>query len=248
MPRSVGTPHWTAWWRSHRAPSRWSAGSVCRRRSGRGGKRGAGATSTARSAPLAPRHPDHEAGGPHDRDRLPGEARPPPPLILLPAHLTWGLFMARRDGVPPMGLAGPRFPRGRGRPLAPGVRPLRGRTTRGALAPQPADRALARTGDAPAPHGHQLLPPPPLGALPPPTRPPRPARPRLPQLLDPRRRARRLPLLTHPASGPPPDAIPLLPRGHAPQQGRVGPVVGLGHRTAPSPGAWGSGSPQVRAP
>jgi hypothetical protein len=52
---------------------------------------------------------------------------------------------------------------------------------------------LALTGDAPATHGHNLLPPPPCGALPPPNRPPLPAGQGLQQLIGPLRRARRLP-------------------------------------------------------
>src|SRR5918999_1916738 len=115
MNRSVVTHHWTAWWRSHRATSRWIAGSVCRRRSGRGGKRVARATAPPGAAPVAQLHPDQEAVGQHDRDRMAMEARPQPPLILVPAHLTFGLFMGLFDGIPAVGLAGPLFHRGRGR-------------------------------------------------------------------------------------------------------------------------------------
>src|SRR5919199_2610714 len=189
MTRSVVTHHWTAWWRSQRATSRWMAGRVRRRRSGRGGKRVAWATSASRAASLAQLQPDQAAVGQHHGDRLPMEAGPQPPLILIPAQLPFGLFMERLDGIPPMGIAGHLFPRGRGWQIAPVGLALLGLATRGALAQQPADMPLALGGDSPATHGHTRLAPPSLGALPPPNRPPLPTRQGLPPLIGPRRRA-----------------------------------------------------------
>jgi hypothetical protein len=93
MNRSVVTPHWTAWWRSHRAPSRWTAGSGCLRGSGRGGKRGTRATSGGLAAALAQLQPDQEAVGQHHRDGMPVEARPQPPLGLVPPQFPVGFLM-----------------------------------------------------------------------------------------------------------------------------------------------------------
>jgi hypothetical protein len=119
MNRSVVTHHSTAWWRSQRATSRWMASRVRRRRSGRGGKRVAWATSASRSAPLAQLEPDQEAVSQHHGYRMPMEAGPQPPLRLIPAQLAFGLFMERLDGIPPLGIAGQLFQGGRGRQSAP---------------------------------------------------------------------------------------------------------------------------------
>src|SRR5918996_4652794 len=100
MNRSVVIHHWTAGWRSHWATSRWLAGSGRRRRSGRGGKRVAGAAAASRFVPLAQLQPDQEAVGQHDRHGMPVKAWPQPPLILIPAHFTFGLFMELLDGIP----------------------------------------------------------------------------------------------------------------------------------------------------
>jgi hypothetical protein len=124
MHRSVVTHHWTAWWRSHRATSRWITGSGVRHRSGRGGTRVAAATSSALSVALPPLQPAQNAVGPPRRDRMAVKARPQPALILVPAHLACGLLLARLDGIPALGLAGQFLQRGRSRQVAPGVRPL----------------------------------------------------------------------------------------------------------------------------
>src|SRR5215218_2624132 len=70
-----------------------------------------------------------EAVGQHDRDGMPVEARTQPPLILIPAHLTFGLFMELFDGIPPMGIAGQLVHHGRCRQIAPVVLPLPGLPT-----------------------------------------------------------------------------------------------------------------------
>jgi hypothetical protein len=124
MKQSVVTHHCTAWCRSHRATSRWIAGSVCRRRSGRGGNRVAGATSAWLAVPLPPLQPDQETAGPHDRHRMAAEPRPQAPLIPIPAHFPCGLFMELLQRVSPMGRADRYFERGRGRQVAPSILPL----------------------------------------------------------------------------------------------------------------------------
>jgi hypothetical protein len=143
MNRSVVTHHWTAWWRSHHATSRWIAGSVRRRRSGRGGKRVAGATSASRSVPLAQLQPDQEAIGQHHCHRVPMEPGPQPPLVLIPAQFAFGLFMELLHRMAPMSIASQLVHRGRGRQITPVVLPLLGLAPRGALAQQPADLPLA---------------------------------------------------------------------------------------------------------
>jgi hypothetical protein len=119
MNRSVVTHHWTAWWRSHRATSRWIAGNVRRRRSGRGGKRIAGATAPSRSAPLAQLQPHQKAIGQHRRDRVAMEAGPQAALVLVPAALALGLLMALLDRVAAMGIGGQLLDGSRRRQVAP---------------------------------------------------------------------------------------------------------------------------------
>jgi hypothetical protein len=199
MKRSGVTHHRTAWCRNHRATSRWSAGSVRRRRSGRGGKRVAGATSVARSAPLAPRHPDQDAIGPHHRQRRPVAPTPPPALVVIPAQLPCGLFMARLDGVPPMGIARQLFQGRRGGQVAPRVLALFWLAACYPLPLPPATVSCPLGRRPPTPHGDQFLPPPPLGPLPPPDRSPLPAGQGLRPPISSRRRGRRLPLETDPS-------------------------------------------------
>src|SRR5215831_3051331 len=126
MNRSVVTHHWTAWWRSHRATSRWTAGSGFLRESGRGGKRVAGATSAWLATPLLQLQPDQKAVGQHDRDRMPVKAEPQAALVLVPAHFPFGLLMELLDRIPPMGIPRQLFPRGGGRQVTPVVLPLLG--------------------------------------------------------------------------------------------------------------------------
>src|SRR5688572_17373676 len=106
MNRSVDTHHWTAWCRSHRATSRWTAGKARRRRSGRGGKRIAGATTLALTASLPQFQPDQKAVGQHDRHRMPMKAGPEAPLILIPPQLPLGFLVELLDRIPPMRIAG----------------------------------------------------------------------------------------------------------------------------------------------
>ena len=99
MNRSVDIHQSTAWWRSHRAPSRCTAGSARRQRSGRGGKRVAWATPICVALALPPLQPDQKAHGQHHCDRMPVKARPQPALILVPAQFLFGLLMQLLDGV-----------------------------------------------------------------------------------------------------------------------------------------------------
>jgi hypothetical protein len=103
--RSVVTPHRTAWRRSHPAISRWTAGHEGLRGSGRGGKRGTGATATELAASLAPLQPDQQTVGEHDRHSRPVEARPPPALVVIPTPLSLGRCMKLLHRLPAMCLA-----------------------------------------------------------------------------------------------------------------------------------------------
>jgi hypothetical protein len=193
MQRSVVTHHRTAGWRSHWATSRWTAGRVRRRRSGRGGTRGAGAHL----------QPGQGALRPHHRDGMPVAAGPQAALVQGPAPLPVGCFRARRDGRAPMGLAGPRLQRGRGRQGAPVVLPPLGLAPRRALAYQPAEVPLAVAGEAPAAHRDDRVAPPACGALTPADGAPLPAGQGLEPPSGSGPRAGGLPLATAPAVGPP---------------------------------------------
>src|SRR3954463_4353868 len=80
---------------------RCTSGTLTLRRSGRGGKSPAWPTraSALSALPLAP---DQETVRQHHRRRMAMEARPQPPLVLIPAQLPFGLFMELLDPVPPV--------------------------------------------------------------------------------------------------------------------------------------------------
>src|SRR5919109_2669965 len=201
MNRLVVTHHWRAWWRSHRATSRWTAGSGSRHRSGRGGKWMAGAPPATRGSTLAQLQPEQKAVRQHHSSSMAVETRPQPALVLIPAQLTFGLFMELFDRIATMGIACQLFPRGCRRQVAPVVFPFLGLPARGPLAQQPAHMPLPVAGHPPAAHRHKLLAQPPLGALAPADGPPLPAGQRPEQVIGPLPRACRSPLLTHPEVG-----------------------------------------------
>src|SRR5438128_6870808 len=167
MNRSVDIHQSTAWWRSHRAPSRCTAGSARRQRSGRGGKRVAWATPICVALALPPLQPEQKAHGQHHCDRMPVKARPQPALILVPAQFLFGLLMQLLDGVPAMGVVDQLLQRGRSRQVAPIILVVLGLPTRRSLSPQPADLAFAPPRAPPGPHGPALLAPPALAPVPP---------------------------------------------------------------------------------
>src|ERR671914_442792 len=157
MNRAVVTHHCTAWWRSHRATSRWTAGSERLHGSGRGGNRVAGATLAGLAAALAHLQPDQKTVGQHHRDRVPVEAGPEATLILVPSHLPFGLLMELLDGTPPMGIPGQLFQCSGGRQSAPVALPLPRLASGAPLPDQPALVPLPVTGHPPAAHRHKLL-------------------------------------------------------------------------------------------
>src|SRR5215831_96411 len=101
MNRSVVTHHCTAWWRNHRATWRWTPGSECLRRSGRGGTRVTWATPARLAAALPQLQPDQKTVSQHHGDHMAVEARPQPPLVLVPPQLPCGLLVELLHGMPP---------------------------------------------------------------------------------------------------------------------------------------------------
>src|ERR671932_1509427 len=100
MNRSVVTHHRTAWWRSHRATSRCTAGSVLRRYVGRGGNRVARATRSRVTALLPLFQPDEKAVGQQDGDRMAMKPHPQTALVLIPPQLPLGHFMTGLSRLP----------------------------------------------------------------------------------------------------------------------------------------------------
>jgi hypothetical protein len=89
MNRSVVTNYRTAWCRSHRATSGFTAGSKRLGQSGRGEKRATGTAWAFLIAPLLQFQPDQEAVCQHHRDGMPVVARPQSTLIQVPPHLSY---------------------------------------------------------------------------------------------------------------------------------------------------------------
>ena len=138
MNRSVVIHHSTAWWRSHRATSRCTAGSVPRCRSGRGGKRVAWATPSRLVLSLPQLLPEQKAVCQHHGDGMPVETPPQPSLVLVPAQFPLGLFMELLDGMAAMGNVHQFLQGSRGRQVAPIVFALLWLTTSCPLSQQPA--------------------------------------------------------------------------------------------------------------
>src|SRR2546425_8788916 len=104
MNRSVDIHQSTAWWRSHRATSRCTAGSARRQRSGRGGKRGAWATPVCVALALPQRQPEQKAPGQHHGGGMPVNAWPPAALGLLPPPLLLGFLVTLLDRMAAMSI------------------------------------------------------------------------------------------------------------------------------------------------
>lgn len=240
MNRSVVTHQSTAWWRSHLATSRCTAGRVRLRYGGGGGKRVAWATLPQVMAPLPRFQPHQEDIGQPDRHGLPMNPWPQAALVPIPAQFPRGLCIKLRDRMAPVGLPRQLYPRGLRRQVAPAIFPRFGLPLGRTLPHQPAAMLVPVTGHPPTPHGHTLLAQPPLGASPPAHGAPLPAGHRLEQVIrSPHRTGRRLPH-TPWEIRPYRDHIPFLPRLQAGQQGWVVPIVGIrdhaAMRYAPGPG------------
>src|SRR6266511_963422 len=167
MNRSVVLHHNTAWWSSHRATSRCTAGSARRQRSGRGGKRVAWATPIGMVMALSQLPPEQKTHGQHDRDGMAVKARPQAALILSPAQFLLDLLMELLNSMPAMGVVDQFLQRRRGRQITPIILVLLGLPTSSPLPQQPADVGLAFRRDPPGTHSYKLFAQPPLGAVPP---------------------------------------------------------------------------------
>jgi hypothetical protein len=231
MNGSVVTHPSTAWWRSHRATSRCTAGRVLRRDVGRGGNRVAEATLSCVTAPLPPFQPDEKAVGQHDGDSMPMKPPPQAALVLVPAQITLGLFVKLFDRMAPMRQAGQLFQGGLHWQVAPEICPLLGLPPYGSLPHQPALVPWPIAGHTPAADGDKLLAQPSLHPPPPANRAPLPTGDRVEQLIRLPHRGGRRRAQAHPEIRPHRDHIPCLPRLQAPQKVGVIAIVGIGHHT-----------------
>jgi hypothetical protein len=232
MNRSVVTQQRTAWWRSHRATSRCTAGRVWCRGVGRGEKRVASATLSLATASLPLLQPDQKAVRQHDRHRMAMKPRPQPPLVLVPAQLTRGLFMKLLNGMALVGVPRQLFRRGLRGQIAPKISPLFRLALCGTLAQQPALMPRPGTGDSPTSQRHELLAQPPCGPPPPANRAPLPAGHALEQFIrPPYGRAHCVPH-THGEIRADRHHIGRLPGFQARQKVGVVAVVRIGHDTA----------------
>src|SRR5262249_37580665 len=137
---------------------------------GRGGGGGGGKRRALRPAPglllpLLPFLPHQEAVGEHHRHGVAVEARPQPPLILVPAQQPLGLLVILLHPVPPVRVAHHLSQRCLRAQVGPVVTPL---AVAAVLPDQPARPPPAVGSHPPAP------PPPPPPAPPPPTTAPSP--------------------------------------------------------------------------
>src|SRR5262245_46308221 len=119
MNASVVTHQHTAWWRSQRTTSRLTAGSVCRDRSGRGGKRLPGPSTPTHHASLAQFQPHEKAVGQHHRDGMAVEAWPQAALIVIPPQFSFGFLMELLNRMPAMGIGDQLFHGGRSWQVTP---------------------------------------------------------------------------------------------------------------------------------
>src|SRR5437016_3655842 len=145
--------------RSQSVMQRWTWGRDRRLRSGRGGKRPAWPATSALLLPLGELLADQETVRQHDADGVPVEARPQPPLILVPAQQLLGLLVKLLHPVPSVCVLDHPL-QGHVRPeVAPVVASL---AVGGVLADQPAYPPLALRRHPPAADGHHLGPQPAL--------------------------------------------------------------------------------------
>src|SRR5262245_6823098 len=159
--------------RSQSQIRRWISGSDTLRRSRRGGKSPPGSPPPGLLLPLLPLLPHQEAVRQHHRHRVPVEARPQPPLVLIPTQQFLGLFVVLLHPVPPVRVAHQRL-QTRPRPqVAPVVTALAVGTV---LPQQPTHPPLAVGPHPPATHHHERRLQPTLATFAPADVPPQPRR------------------------------------------------------------------------
>src|SRR3954467_12825015 len=157
--------------RSQSQTWRCTSASDTRRRSGRGGKSPPRAPRAGSLLPLLPLMPDQEAVPQHHAHRVPVEARPQPPLVLVPAQQFLRLLVILLHPVPPVGILHHLLQRRARAEVAPEVAPL---PVAAILPDQPADPARAVRPHPPAADRHEpptrparSRPPPPASSGPP---------------------------------------------------------------------------------
>src|SRR5438270_7093553 len=156
--------------RSQSQTWRCTSGSDMRRRSGRGGKSPPRASRAGALLPLLPFVPDQKAVRQHHAHRVPVEARPQPPLVLVPAQQPLRFLVILLYPVPPVGVLHHLLQRHARAEVAPEVAPL----PIGAILPdQPADPPRAVCPHPPAADRHEASTQPALAAFAPVDGPPR---------------------------------------------------------------------------
>ena len=148
---SVVIHHTTAWWRSHRATSRCTAGSARRHQSGRGGKRVAWTTPFGLTMAVLQLQTRQKTHGQHHGYRMAVEARPQTALILIPTQLFFGFLMELLNGMAAMRIVDELLQRSRGRQVAPIAFALLRLPTGRPLPQQPADMGLTLSRQTPGP-------------------------------------------------------------------------------------------------
>src|SRR5512139_214989 len=143
---------------------RWMAASDWRRRSRRGGKDAARATSPLQSFTFPPFQPDQETIGQQDQCGVSMEAMPQAALVLIPAQEALGFFMKLLDPVAAMRVLHHRPQRRVEQEVAPEVLPL-ARAPGGPLADQPADMPGAIAINTPTADAYEFGPQPTLTAF-----------------------------------------------------------------------------------
>src|SRR4051812_32443299 len=138
--------------RSQSQTPRWTSGSGTRRRSGRGGKSPPRAPRAGSLLALLPLVPDQEAGPQHHAHRVPVEARPQPPLVLIPAQQLLRSLVILLHPVPPMRILHHLLQRRARAEVAPEVAPL---PVAALLPDQPTDPPRAVRPHPPAADRHE---------------------------------------------------------------------------------------------
>src|SRR5262245_639218 len=157
-----------AWSRSQSQTRRWTSGRDRRLRSGRGGKSPAGPPPQGHLLAVLELLLDQEAVGQHHQHAVAVEARPQPPLVLVPAQEPLGLLVELLHPRTPVGVLHHLLQRRLLPEVAPVVLPLLLPAPRRPLADQPARKPLALRRHAPAPQRAETRLEPALCALAPP--------------------------------------------------------------------------------
>lgn len=142
--------------RSHSMIARWTLGNDTRRTSRQGGKSGPGQACSPLLRALSIFQPDQKAIGQHHRQRVPVEALPDAPLMLIPTQFTFRFFVILLDPATPMLVLDQFDERRLTRKVTPIIMILARRVVTGAFADQPTDVPCTIPVHAPTAHGREL--------------------------------------------------------------------------------------------